>query len=119
LRLVNHFSSRITFHSSLSSSDENIHKHIQNLRHAFNQSQNSSYSIAIIADSRVKKSNIASAITHIWMNNSVKDQLYLQTMNVISVKAELMSICLGLSPTMNYKDTYEIIIITNSIIVSP
>jgi len=34
-RVVDHFSSRITFHSFSSSSDEDLHKHIQNLNQVF------------------------------------------------------------------------------------
>jgi len=96
LRLVNCFSSRITFHSLVSFSNENTYKHIQNLRYVFNQLQNSSHSVTIITDSSIKKSNIALVIAYIWTNNSVKDQLYLQTMNVILIEAKLISIYLGL-----------------------
>ena len=48
-RVVNHFSSRITFYSSLFSSDEDLHKHIQNLNYVFHQSQNLSHKAAVIA----------------------------------------------------------------------
>jgi len=83
--------------------------HIQNLNYAFRQSQNSLHTVAIIADSRVKKSNIVSAITHIWTNNSVMEQFCIQAMNIMSVKAELMSICISLIPaidSVSWKVTY-------------
>ena len=36
-------------------------------------------------------------------------------MNIISIKAELMAICIGLIPAMKNNDTHNIIVITNSI----
>jgi len=65
-RVVDHFSSRISFHSPSSSSDEDLFQHFQNLNHAFRSSQTSSFSTTIITDRGIKKSYIATAVTHIW-----------------------------------------------------
>ena len=73
LRVVNHFSSRITFHSPLLSSPEDIHEHIQHLNQVF--CQNAPHNMAIVVDSRVKKSNVAYAIAHIWYDNHITKQL--------------------------------------------
>ena len=53
MRVVNHFSSKIVFHSPLSSSDKDTHAHIQNLNHAFRQSQSSPHSTAIMPASKI------------------------------------------------------------------
>jgi len=70
-RIVNHFSSRISFHSSSSLSDKDLYYHLWNLDHTFKASQTSSNSIAVIADRGVKKSYVATAATHIWFDNSI------------------------------------------------
>jgi len=98
-----------------SSSDKDLHKHIQNLNKVFCQPQISPHSAAVIANGGVKKSNVASAIAHIWNDNSITEQFQIQTMNIISIKAELMAICIGLIPAMKNNDTHNIIVITNSI----
>ena len=54
-RVVDHFSSRFSFHSPPSSSDEDLFHHLQNLDQAFRSSQTSSHNIAIIADRGIKK----------------------------------------------------------------
>ena len=71
LRVVNHFSNKITFHSSLFSSDEDLFTHIQNLNHVFRQWQTSSHSAAIITNGNVKKSNMASVIAYLWVSQMV------------------------------------------------
>jgi len=114
MRVVDHFSSRITFHSPLSSSDEDIYAHMQKLDHAFKQSQTLPYHIAIIADGGVKKSNVALAVTHIWIDNHVTNQLSLQAMNITLLETELMSIGLGLTPTLVNNSVYNITVITDS-----
>jgi len=89
--------------------------HIQNLNYAFRQSQNSPYSTTIIADGEVKKSNVTSAVAYTWSNNSVISQFCAQAMNIIPIKAELMSIHIGLIPAIDNKDTHQILIITDTI----
>ena len=49
-RVVNHFPNRISFHSSSSSSDENLYQYLQNLNHTFKASQILSNNITIITD---------------------------------------------------------------------
>ena len=49
-RLVNHFPGRISFHSPLSSSEDDLFSHLQNLNNSFFSSQTSHNSIAIITD---------------------------------------------------------------------
>ena len=114
-RVVNHFSSRITFHSPLSSFPKNIHKHIQHLNQAFCQSQNSPYNAAVVANGRVKKSNVVCAIAHIWYDNHIAKQLKCQTMNVMPAKAELMAIYIYLIPVMEDNNMHNIIVVTDSI----
>jgi len=65
-RVVDHFSSRISFHSPSSSSDEDLFQHLQNLNHAFRSSQTSFFSTTIITDGGIKKSHVATAVTYIW-----------------------------------------------------
>ena len=81
-RVVNHFSSRVTFYTSFSSSPENVHKHMQCLNQVFYQSQNLPHNFIIVANDRVKKSNIVHAITYIWLDNYISEQVHCQTMNV-------------------------------------
>jgi len=75
LRVVNYFPSRISFYSPFSSSDEDLYIHLQNLNQIFQSSQISSHSAAIIADRGVKKSHIATTVTHIWSNNFIVKQV--------------------------------------------
>jgi len=98
-RVVNHFSSRIGFHSPSSSSDKDLYQHLQNLNHAFRTSQICSNSIAVITDGGVKKSHITTVVAHIWSDNSVVKQFQAQSINVTSIEAELMVIT-GLIPTV-------------------
>ena len=70
-RVINYFFSRISFHSSFSSSDEDLYHHLQNLDHTFKASQTLSYNIAVITDGGVRKSHITTAAVYIWFNNSV------------------------------------------------
>jgi len=114
-RVVDHFSSRFSFHSPSSSSDEDLYHHIQNLNQAFRSSQTASHNIAIVADGGIKKSQVATAVTHIWSENSLIQHLQANSINVTSIKAELMAIRLGLIPTMEEKNIHNIIIITDSI----
>jgi len=111
-KVVDHFSSRFSFHSSSSSSDEDLYHHIQNLNQAFRSSQTAPHNIAIIADGGVKKSQVATAVTHIWSENSLVQHLQANSINVISIEAELMAIHLGLIPTMEEKNVHNIIVIT-------
>jgi len=117
-RIVNYFSSSITFHSLPLASDKDLYKHIQDLNHIFCQSQTNFYSATVITNGGVKKSNVATAVAHIWKDNSVTKQLQIQTMNIISIKAKLIAICISLIPTMENNDTCNIIVLTNSISVA-
>jgi len=65
-RVVNYFPSRFSFHSPSSSSDEDLFHHLRNLDQAFRSSQTALHSIAIIADGGIKKSQVATAVAHIW-----------------------------------------------------
>jgi len=88
-RVVDYFSSRITFYSPPSSSNDNFHHHLQKLNYAFNLSQILSHSAAVISNSGIKKSHTASVAAHIWVNNFIVKQLQLQSTNVISVRGHL------------------------------
>ena len=74
-QIVNHFFSRFSFHSSSSSSDEDLHQHLQSLNLTFRSSQVNYNSVAIIADGGIKKSYVATAAVYIWADNSVIKQL--------------------------------------------
>jgi len=70
-RVVDHFSSRITFYSPPSLSDDNFHHHLQKLNYAFNLSQILSHSTTVISNSSIKKSHVASvAVMNIEWNYS-------------------------------------------------
>jgi len=88
---------------------------MQKLDHAFKQLQTLPYHIAIIADGGVKKSNVASVVAHIWIDNHVINQLSLQAMNITLLEAELMSMRLGLTPTLVNNSVHNITVITDSI----
>jgi len=115
LRVADHFPSRITFYSFLFLSDKDLYYHLQKLNHIFRLSQIPTHSITVITDGGVKKFNIALAVAHIWINDSIANQLQLQFMNVTSVKAKLMAIHIGLISAIEHNDTHDIIIITDSI----
>jgi len=117
-RVVNHFSSRYSFHSPFSSSDEDLFHHLRNLDQAFRSSQTSSHNIAIIADRGIKKSQVATAVAHIWTDNSIVQCLQVNSINVTSIEAELMAICLGLIPAMEEENIHDIIVITDSIAIA-
>ena len=65
LRLVNHFSNRIVFHSPESSNDEGLFVHSSKLDIAFSKMQTAPADIAIITDGSVKATGSATAITYI------------------------------------------------------
>ena len=117
-RVVDHFPSRISFHSSSSSSsssNEHLYQHLQNLDHALKSSQTSPNNIAVIADGGVKKSHVATAVTHIWSDNSIIKYLQVHSINVTSIEAKLMAIHTGLIPAMEIDNIHVIIVITDSI----
>jgi len=114
-RVVNHFSTRFSFHSPSSSSDKDLYYHIQNLNQAFRSSQTAPHNIAIVADGGIKKSQVATAVAHIWSENSLVQRLQANSINVTSIEAELMAIHLGLIPAMEEENVHNIIVITNSI----
>jgi len=72
-------------------------------------------STAVIADRGVKKSHVAIAAVHIWADNSVIKQLQVHSLNIISIKAELMAIHTGLTPAMEIDSVHDITVITDSI----
>ena len=74
-RVVNHFSGRISFYSSSSLSNKDLHIHLQNINQVFHSSQISSHSMAIITDEDIKKSHVAIAVIYIWSDNSVVKQV--------------------------------------------
>ena len=112
-RIVDHFSSRISFHSLSSLSDEDLHQHLQNLNHIFRSSQISPNSITVIADGSIKKSHAATVVTHIWSNNFIIKQIQVYSVNITSIKAELMAIHTSLIPIMELNNIHNIIIITD------
>jgi len=69
-RVVNHFSSRFSFHSPPSSSNEDLFHYLQNLDQAFRSSQTSSHNITIIADGGIKKSQVATTVS--WLGKMAK-----------------------------------------------
>jgi len=117
-RVVDHFSSRFSFHSPSSSSDEDLYHHIQNLNQAFRSSQIAPHNIAIVADGGIKKSQVATAVTHIWSENSLVQCLQANSTNITSIEAKLMAIYLGLIPAMEEENVHNIIVITDSIAVA-
>jgi len=96
LRLVDHFSDRIVFHSLELSDDEGLFIHSSKLNLAFEKTQKSPKNIAIIADGSVKSSGSTTAIAHIWRDNKVIARLKAHTYNVTPLEAELMAIHIGL-----------------------
>jgi len=65
LRLVNHFSNRITFHFPESLNDEGLFTHMSNLNNAFRRSQTGPTDIAVITDGSVKANGSATSAAHI------------------------------------------------------
>jgi len=114
-RIVDHFSSRISFHSPSSSSDEDLYQHLQSLNLVFRSSQVNPNSAAVIADGGIKKSHVTTAAAHIWADNSIIKQLQVHSLNVTSIKAELMAIHAGLIPAMEIDSVHDIMVITDSI----
>ena len=113
-QIVDHFSSRISFHSP-SSSNEDLHQYLQSLNLAFRSSQKNHNSTAVITDGSIKKSHVATAAVHVWADNSVIKQLQVYSVNVTSIEVELMAIRTGLIPTMEIDNIHNIIVITDSI----
>ena len=72
-------------------------------------------SVAVITDGGVKKSYVATAVTHIWSKYSTIKQLQIQAVNITPIEAELMAICISLIPTMEDNNIHDITVITDSI----
>jgi len=115
LRLVDHFSDRIVFHSPDSSNDEGLFAHSLKLNLAFKKTQKLSKDIAVILDSSVKTSGSATAITHIWKDNKVIIQLKVHTSNITPLEAKLMAICIGLTSAFENSEAYQILVITDAL----
>ena len=115
LRLVDHFSSRILFHSPTSSSDKALFDHSLKLNLVFKETQNSSKDIAVISDGSVKTVGSATAIAHIWKDNKVITQLKAHTNNITPLEAELMAIHIGLTRALEDPEAQQVLIITDSI----
>ena len=114
-RVVDYFPSRFSFHSPSSSSNEDLYLYLQDLNQAFRSSQMASHNIAIVADRGIKKSQVATAVAHIWSENSIVQRLQANSINVTSIEAELMAIRLGLIPAIEEENVHNIIVITDSI----
>ena len=115
LRLVDHFSSRIVFHSSASPSNEALFDHSLKLNLAFKETQNSSKDIAIISDRSVKTVGSATAVAHIWKDNKVIAQLKAHANNITSLEAELMAIRIGLTRALEESEAQQVLVITDSL----
>jgi len=116
-RVVNHFSSRISFYSPSSSFDEDLYQHLQSFNHAFRTSQVLPNSAVVIANGGVKKSHVTTAVAHIWSDNVVIKELQVNSINITALKAKLMAIHTRLILAMQIDNIHNIIIITNSIVV--
>ena len=115
MRLVDHFSDRIVFHSPESSDDEGLFTHSSKLNLAFEKTQKSSKDIAVVADGSVKTSGSATAIVHVWRDNKVIAQLKAYTCNVTPLEAELMAIHIGLTYTFENSEAHQILVITDAL----
>jgi len=115
LRVVDHFSSRIVFHSPTLSSNEALFDHSLKLNLAFNETQNSSKDIAIISDGSVKAVGSATAVAHIWKDNKVITQLKAHANNITPLEAELMAIHIGLMHALEDSETQQVLVITDSL----
>jgi len=111
LRLVDHFSDRIVFHSPDSSKDEALFIYSSNLNLAFEETQKSSKGVAIISDRSVKTSGSATAIAHIWRDNKVTNRLKMHTSNITLLEAELMAIQMGVALALENTESHKIIVI--------
>ena len=58
--------------------------------------------------------NVTTATAHIWADNSVIKQLQVHSLNVTSIKAELMAIYTGLIPAIEIDNIHDITVITDS-----
>jgi len=114
-RIVDHFSSRISFHSPSSSSSKDLYQHLQSLNLAFRSSQINHNSTVVIADESIKKSHVAIVAVYIWADNSVIKQLQVHSLNITSIEVELMAIRTGLIPAMEIDNIHNITVITDSI----
>jgi len=114
LRLVDHFSSRILFHSPTSSSDEALFDHSSKLNQTFKENQNSSKGIAVISDGSVKTTGSATAIAHTWKDNKVIAQLKAHANNITSTEAKLMAIRIGLMHALENPKAQQVLVITDS-----
>ena len=54
-------------------------------------------------------------MAHIWADNSVIKQLQVHSVNITSIEAELMAICIGLILAMEIDNIHNITVITDSI----
>jgi len=88
---------------------------MQSLNLAFRSSQVNHNSAAVIADGGIKKSHVATAAAHIWVNNSVIKQLQVHSINVTSIEVELMAIHTSFILTMEIDNIHDITVTTDSI----
>ena len=115
LYLVDHFSSRIVFHSPDSSSNEALFDHSSKLNLVFEKTQKSSNDIAVISDGSIKAVGSATAIAHIWKDYKVNAQLKAHANNITPLEAKLMAICIGLTAAFENSEAQQILVITDSL----
>jgi len=63
----------------------------------------------------VTGASLSVPLQHIWTDNSIVQRLQVNSINVISIEAELMAVRLGLIPAMEEENIHDIIVITDSI----
>jgi len=116
LRLVNHFSDRITFYSPESLNDEDLFIYTSNLNNTFRRSQTGPADITVITDGGVKANSSAAAVIHIWKDNTVINCLKAHATNITPLEAKLMAICIGLTSILDNNDIQCITVVTDSLV---
>jgi len=116
-RLIDIFSSHISFHNADHSSNKSKAAHCKKLNKIILESSSDQKSVIIITDASIKN-NVTASIAHIhFFNNPLKKMLH-HVVDITPTEAELFTIRCGINQAVQTQDVSCIIVITNTIHVS-
>ena len=112
LGVIDNFSDHISFNVHDKGKDNKSHAH--QLDNIVLESSSFPSTTIIVFDVSIKN-NVATSISHIYINNKPLTKMIHHVVYVTSTKAELFAIRCGINQATNFDNVFKIIVVTNSI----
>jgi len=112
LGVIDNFSDHISFNVHDKGKDNKSHAH--QLDNIVLESSSFPSTTIIVFDASIKN-NVATSISHIYINNKPLTKMIHYVVYVTSTKAELFAIRCGINQATNFDNVFKIIVVTNSI----